>query len=95
LARESFFDELARGLAEGSVTRGKALRLMGAALLGGTLASLGIGEAAADDLCKPTVKKCRKDKQCVAPTALIARAPLVRLGRCCVTKAVSLTTAEQ
>jgi hypothetical protein len=30
---EGFFGELARGLADDSVTRGKALRLMGAALL--------------------------------------------------------------
>ena len=58
------FDELARVLASGSVTRGKALRLMGAALLGGTLASLGIRQAAADNLCKPGRKKCNKDKQC-------------------------------
>src|SRR5215213_10139958 len=34
---EGFFDELARGLADGSVTRGKALRLMSAALLGARL----------------------------------------------------------
>jgi hypothetical protein len=34
-ARERSFDELARGLASGSVTRGKALRLLGAALVGG------------------------------------------------------------
>jgi len=38
MAREdSFFDELARGLADGSVTRGKALKLMGAALSGARL----------------------------------------------------------
>jgi hypothetical protein len=62
---ESFFDELARGLADGSVTRGKALRLMGAALLGGTLASLGIGEAAADPPgCKRLGKNCTRDTQC-------------------------------
>src|SRR5918993_1323795 len=60
----SSFDELASGLASGSISRGKALRLMGAALVGGTLASLGIGEAGADDLCKPEGKKCRKDAQC-------------------------------
>jgi hypothetical protein len=34
-ARERSFDELARGLASGNVTRGKALRLLGAALVGG------------------------------------------------------------
>ena len=45
---ERSLDELARGLASGTLSRGKALKLMGAALLGGTLASLGIREAAAD-----------------------------------------------
>jgi hypothetical protein len=64
-AREHSFDELTRGLASGSLSRGKALRLMGAALVGGTLASLGIGGvAAADDECKPLEKKCRKNQQC-------------------------------
>jgi len=64
-AREHSFDELVRGLASGEFSRRKALRLMGAALVGGTLSSLGIdGVAAADDLCKPVGKKCRKDKQC-------------------------------
>ncbi len=41
---------------------------MGAALVGSTLASLGIGEAAADDECKPNGKKCRKNKQCCSGT---------------------------
>jgi hypothetical protein len=36
---ERSFDELASGLARGTLSRGKAIRLMGAALLGGTLAS--------------------------------------------------------
>jgi len=41
------FDELARGLASGSISRGRAIRLMGAALVGGTLASFpGVGWAA-------------------------------------------------
>jgi len=62
---ESSFDELARGLASGSISRGKALRLMGAALVGGTLGSLGIGEAGADPPgCKRTGKACKKDDQC-------------------------------
>ena len=39
-ARERSFDDLARGLASGSISRGKALRLMGAALVGGGLASI-------------------------------------------------------
>ena len=38
--RERSFDELAKGLAAGTVSRGKALRLMGAALVGGALASV-------------------------------------------------------
>jgi hypothetical protein len=38
--RESAFDALARGLASGTISRGKALRLMGAALVGGALASI-------------------------------------------------------
>src|SRR5215218_2653635 len=62
---EGFFDELARGLADGSITRGRALRLMGAALLGGTLGSLGIGEAAGDPPgCKRTGKHCTRTDQC-------------------------------
>jgi hypothetical protein len=35
-----YFDELASGLASGSLSRGKALKLMGAALVGGLLASV-------------------------------------------------------
>jgi hypothetical protein len=63
---EGFFDELARGLADGSVTRGKALRLMGAALVGSALGSVGIGgEASADPPgCKRNGKTCTRDEQC-------------------------------
>jgi hypothetical protein len=57
------FDELARGLADGSVTRGKALRLLGAALVGGALASLP-GAALADDDCRRFGRRCRRDSQC-------------------------------
>jgi hypothetical protein len=66
MAREDgFFDDLTRGLADDSITRGKALRLMGAAVVGGALGSLGIGEAAADPGgCKRTGKKCKKNEQC-------------------------------
>jgi hypothetical protein len=66
MARErtgaSSFDELAVGLASGEVSRRRALRLMGAALVGGTLGSLG-GVAGAD-LCKPNGKVCKKNQQC-------------------------------
>ena len=66
MAREDgFFDDLARGLADGSLTRGKALRLMGAAVVGGTLGSLGIGEASADPPgCKRNGKPCTRGTQC-------------------------------
>jgi hypothetical protein len=58
-----YFDELAREVASGTLSRGRMLRLMGAAFLGGTLASLGIGESAADQ-CKRNGKVCKKDTQC-------------------------------
>ena len=64
-AEDGFFDDLARGLADGSLTRGKALRLMGAALVGGTLGSVGIGEASADPIgCKRNGKNCTRGTQC-------------------------------
>jgi hypothetical protein len=64
-ARERSFDALATGLASGSISRGRALKLMGAALVGSTLASLGIGEAAADPTgCKRNGKHCTKDRLC-------------------------------
>jgi hypothetical protein len=64
-AEDSFFDDLARGLADGSITRGKALRLMGAAVVGGTLGALGIGEASADPPgCKRNGKTCTRNDQC-------------------------------
>ena len=66
---ESSFDELTRGLASGTLSRGRALRLMGAALVGGTLASLGIGEAGADPPgCKRDGKKCKRNPQCCSGT---------------------------
>jgi hypothetical protein len=62
-AAERSFDELASALASGTLSRGKALRLMGAALVGGVLASIpGIAEAA--PALKPGGRKCRSDSQC-------------------------------
>src|SRR5215212_5608996 len=74
----SSFDELAIGLSSGSVSRRKALKLMGAALLGGTLGALG-GVAAGDELCKPDGKKCKKNAQCCS-------------GTCCSDKCTNLQT---
>jgi hypothetical protein len=50
-AGERSFDELASGLASGTLSRGRALKLMGAALVGGVLASIP-GIAQADPGCK-------------------------------------------
>jgi hypothetical protein len=74
---EPSFDTLARGLANGSVSRGKALRLMGAALVGGALASIpGVALAArcpsprircAGQCCAAGVTTCQgtgKNKTC-------------------------------
>ena len=62
-ARERAFDALATEMASGSISRGKALRLMGAALVGGTLASIP-GIAVAAPKPKPAGKKCAEDSQC-------------------------------
>lgn len=54
------FDELAKGLASGTVSRGKALRMVGGALLGAALASVP-GVALADDDCS----QCPEGTTCV------------------------------
>ena len=65
-ARERSFDELARGLASGSISRGKALKLMGAALVGGVLAS-SPGVALAAPTCPTGEVRCRG--KCVDPSS--------------------------
>src|SRR5215211_4604175 len=60
-AGERSFDELASGLASGNISRGKALRLMGAALVGGVLASIpGMAGAAP----KPKCPACAGSERC-------------------------------
>src|SRR5215218_3735742 len=59
---ELSLDELAKGLASGTLSRGKAIRWMGGALLGAALASLP-GMAWADD-CRRLGRECRRDSQC-------------------------------
>ena len=54
---ESSFDALARGLASGNLSRGKALRLDGGALLGAALASVP-GVAWANDRCSQGQTRC-------------------------------------
>src|SRR5215212_7943565 len=59
----SSFDELAVGLSSGTLSRGKALKLLGAALVGGTLASIpGIALAKP----KPEGAKCNHNHQCAS-----------------------------
>ena len=74
---ESFFDDLARGLADGTLTRGKALRLMGAAVLGASLGSLsgaaaggGVAWADDDDDCKPRGRRCKRNRQCCSKNCI-------------------------
>jgi hypothetical protein len=68
--RERSFDELAKGLAGGTVSRRKALRLMGAALVGGALASIP-GVASAKPTCtnrfpvRCGTKCCPEEARCV------------------------------
>jgi hypothetical protein len=57
------FDDLTRALAT-STSRRQFLKTLAGGAAGGLLALLGIGEAAADDTCKPNGKKCRKNAQC-------------------------------
>jgi hypothetical protein len=60
---ENSLDELAKGLATGTLSRGKAIRWMGGALLGAALASVP-GVALADDDCRRFGRRCRRDSQC-------------------------------
>ena len=61
-AVERSLDELAKGLASGTLSRGKALRWMGGALLGAALASFP-GVAWAND-CRRLGRECSRDSQC-------------------------------
>jgi hypothetical protein len=64
-ATERSFDELAVGLSSGKLSRGKAIKLMGASLVGGVLASIpGIAEAAPKPFTKPPGRKCSSNEQC-------------------------------
>jgi hypothetical protein len=60
---QNSFDELARGLASGTLSRGRALRLLGGVLVGSALASVP-GVALADDDCRSFGRRCRRDSQC-------------------------------
>jgi hypothetical protein len=89
-----YFDELASGLASGSISRGKALKLMGAALLGGTLASIpGIAWAK----LKPGGARCKRNEQCASGQCVDGMCAAAACGACpepcvCVT---DLRTGDQ
>ncbi len=59
---ERSFDDLAKGLVDGTVSRRKALRLLGGALVGAALAS--VPGAAWAEKCKPLLHKCAFNTQC-------------------------------
>jgi hypothetical protein len=59
--RDGSLDELAKGLATGTLSRGRALRMLGAALVGGAFASI---PGAAWAACKQPFHKCTANSQC-------------------------------
>ena len=58
------FDDLPRTFSRGDCTRRSAVKLLSGALLGGALASLGLGQAAA--ACKKVGAICRGNDECCA-----------------------------
>jgi hypothetical protein len=73
---EHSFDELARGLASGTISRRNALRLMGAALVGGALASIpGMawaakgGNSACAKFCRENFPPGRERGECISAGA--------------------------
>ena len=80
--RERSFDALARGLANGSISRRRALQMLGGALLGGAVASIpGVGWLAGDSgeaqaapggsTCGNNGQSCTAQKCCRGYTCLI------------------------
>ena len=67
-SRDHSFDELARGLASGTVSRRRALKLVGGALLGGVLASIpGVAAWAQRSPCGPGMHPCPDFGCCPTP----------------------------
>ncbi len=65
--REGSFYELAKGLPSGNFSRGKALRIMGAALVGGALAAFPGAAWSKNDKEKKPIK-AKKPKDDLPPT---------------------------
>jgi hypothetical protein len=59
LTEEHSFDELARGLASGAISRRRALKLFGTTILGATLLPLFPGVAEADPRCPDSGPGCK------------------------------------
>ncbi len=81
------FDELAKGLASGTLTRVQALKLVGAAVLGAMLAPLFPGRASAehlseDDGCPPASEPC--GATCCGPTEECCAGTCCEIGFDCV-----------
>jgi hypothetical protein len=70
--RERSFDALARGLANGSISRRKALRMLGAALVGSALASIpGVALAKPPPgTCKELGFKCAANTECCSKNCI-------------------------
>jgi hypothetical protein len=66
--KERSFDELAKGLATGTISRGRALRMLGATLAGAAFAS--IPGAAWAAKCKPLLQKCMANRQCCSKNCI-------------------------
>ena len=58
------FDDLARGLATGRVTRRRALQVFAAAAAGGVLSLMGIREASAQPGCRGEGHPCEGNQEC-------------------------------
>ena len=89
--REGYFDELAKGLASGNVSRRRALKLLGGALLGGVLASVpGVALAApkpGKGPCRPGQlhcgkKCCPENASCVKGECVCPTGTVLDNGRC-------------
>jgi hypothetical protein len=63
-ARESSFDELAKGLASGTISRSRALRLAGASLLGVLLGGLPMRLAGTQTTCPYNYASCGSGRYC-------------------------------
>jgi hypothetical protein len=92
------FDDLAKGLAHGKLTRRKALRMLGATLLGGVLASVPSVAWAAKPSC-PSGKKCGKN--CCPDTSFVCTqgkcacpSGTVLCNNACVSNVCDSTTGE-